>query len=220
MESVLKYIVVILFLLIFLNPLILSFVGLIDWRLLLEYIKTLIWPLIALIFLFNFRSRIGNFLDRLTNITGPGGFGASAESPRAQTEEPPPDDLVTQAISNLNERVILAEGRATELERKTNELLIQLHFERVYRLIFGSQIGLLQYLEILGEKGLTKFEIGELYKNNPISTTYSLENYIGFLLNNQLIQINPVNTTHQITPVGKFFLDYLIKNQIPTNKPY
>lgn len=100
-----------------------------------------------------------------------------------------------------------------------NNWFLQFHSERVYRLIFGSQIGILQWIEIQAEKGVSKAEIEAAYATNPISSIYPFESYIGFLINNGLIRYDPTTIAYFLLPVGKFFLLYIAGNGLPTNKP-
>lgn len=97
--------------------------------------------------------------------------------------------------------------------------LLMWHAEKVYRLIFGSQLGILQSLALSEPQGVTKFQVEQWYSKNPISANYPFENYIGFLKDNQLITFDSSLTTLHITPVGKYFLDYIEKNNIPPVRP-
>ncbi len=47
-------------------------------KLVLDYIKTLIWPVIVLIVILSFHGAIRDFIDRLTEVKGPGGTVLSA----------------------------------------------------------------------------------------------------------------------------------------------
>lgn len=112
------------------------------------------------------------------------------------------------------------EDEKTEKQINPNDLLLlEFHSERVYRLIFGTQLGILQLLNMQELNGIAKFALGEIYKQNPISATYPFESYIGFLETNQLIKFNLLTNSYYITPFGKFFLGYLERNQIPPIRP-
>lgn len=139
-----------------------------------------------------------------------GQIDKNAQQPTVPTSEEERKELEEQASKKEGE---------TQTDNNTPPWLLMYHSEVVYRLIFGSQIGILQWLTTNEHQGVPKSQIEAAYAKNPISATYPFENYIGFLINNQLVRLDASSTTLHITPVGKFFLDYLAKNQIPPVRP-
>lgn len=131
------------------------------------------------------------------------------------TQQTSDDPTKTKKELRAIEKGIGSDG---SMKPQVDEWFLPYHYERVYRQLFGTQLGLLQLLD-LHRVGYAKFEIGEIYKKNPISASYPLENYLGFLENNKLIQFNQISNTYQITPIGQSFLKYLSDNQIPPIRP-
>ncbi|HJU20379.1 MAG TPA: hypothetical protein VJ770_28320 [Stellaceae bacterium] len=94
--------------------------------------------------------------------------------------------------------------------------------ERTYRIIFGSQIAILNHLnvndptteriiQVFYEEAETKFP--KAYEN------YSFDAYLSFLINSNLL-IKTNNVTYMITPLGKEFLQWMVAQGIPDVKPF
>ena len=77
------YIAVVLFLLAFFPSKYLSYINILDWKLLLEYIRVIIWPSITLFFLLNYRKEIKEFINKIHKVKTPWGE-ASTETVAAQ----------------------------------------------------------------------------------------------------------------------------------------
>lgn len=104
------------------------------------------------------------------------------------------------------------------------EKLIALSFERTYRNIFGSQ------LEAMGKAnaayGVTEVELRntfERYKETlpEIHGKRTFEQWLGFLRNDGLIQVTPVDGSNSVTltPAGHDFLRYIVDQHLPVFKP-
>ena len=94
-------------------------------------------------------------------------------------------------------------------------------FERVYRVIFGSQIVLLRRLNGFGQISIEdakhmfeplERQFPELYKD------YGLVGWLGFLSSEKLISFNA--DMAEITELGRDFLLYLVARRLPENKPF
>jgi hypothetical protein len=93
--------------------------------------------------------------------------------------------------------------------------------EKMYRLIFGGQIGILKHLNLYGPKDSN--ELRSFYEtaraNFPtVLNAYPFEAYIGFLKNSGLIMTND-NVRYAITPLGKDFLQWMAAESAPETKP-
>lgn len=90
-------------------------------------------------------------------------------------------------------------------------------FERIYRVIFGTQIRVLQKANVTPVPIAT---IQEQYEASRTlgNKTQSFENYIGFVVSNGLLAANADRTSFAITPVGRFFLTYIATEGYPVDK--
>lgn len=107
---------------------------------------------------------------------------------------------------------------------KSNQFLLFYHFERVYRLIFGSQIKILLDAENNGGK-IDLMSAILIYKMSGWDLRgYDAGNYTKFLLDMGLVAYTTgarqEDCFYTLTQVGKMFLQYLRENNITTNKPF
>jgi len=101
-------------------------------------------------------------------------------------------------------------------------LSVQLGHERNYRMIFGSQLQLLEMMN--ADVGVSKEAAKSTY--DAARTAYSdvyrsitFEQWIGFLINAGLCNVAP-NGNYVLTPYGRGFLRYIVDMHLPTNKPF
>lgn len=97
------------------------------------------------------------------------------------------------------------------------DITIQAHFEKTYRLIFGSQLRVLTLLK--NNPQVSREQIEAIYNTTIHVGVYSLDLFIGFLENSQLIKKNNDNT-FSLNPLGSLFLDYLVANNMTLNKNF
>jgi len=94
--------------------------------------------------------------------------------------------------------------------------------EFVYRTIFGSQIGLLKFLNIVGVA--TKAQLLTIYENakeqypEPYAN-YSFEQYLQYMLTQVLITTQD-NEHYFITVAGKEFLKWMADMSLPDQKAF
>lgn len=110
--------------------------------------------------------------------------------------------------------------RETKLLIALSEARLFLHFERVYRLIFGSQIEGLNYLRknfkaTISEATAFYDEKRSLYPD--FYDNFSFEKWIGFLEDNNLIHNNDGIIT--LTDIGLDFLIYVTESRLNDAKP-
>lgn len=202
----LQYIITILFLLIFFHPVFQSYGQMLDWMLLLEYIKALAWPIIVAIFLFYNRKKVSDFIDRIRQVRGPGGFEANTERIVEQTTEAATTRVEETQLTQLNERASTAERNALELQQ-------QLHFERTYRLIFNSQLIILRTINNNPEHKLSADVVRAIYERTIWNPSYPFEEYINFLISSYLLSFR--EGFYSIEMLGILFLNYLGTQGIP-----
>ena len=128
------------------------------------------------------------------------------------------EKLLQDGLQSLS---ISQEEKINILTRVTAILGLLLNAEQIYRVIFGSQIFLLKFLNISGVD--TKDNLFQFYENAKaqfpaVYNNYSFERYLQYLLNNNLITTQD-NEHYAITVAGKEFLKWITDNGLIENKP-
>jgi hypothetical protein len=200
----------------------------------IEIIKIAIWPtLVFIIFLF-VRSNIYSLIDRIKKI----GHGKTTiETGQQQFERKPARSGVDialglfkpQTVAN-NENNIKTQIGLDKLEsdpEKIDQLLklsvvlsLIVRFEKLYNLIFGSQIRILQQLnsgEIEDRASLKRFYEYVERRNPEFFKTYEYDSYLNFLISSNVIIEHPDGKI-KITDLGNDFLKYLIDTGKQFNK--
>ena len=121
----------------------------------------------------------------------------------------------------------------SETDPKTTALLIRhlavtqlLHAaEQIYRVIFGSQIGVLKALNTAPSRQCDRSVIEEYYSGAkaifPELQQYPLDKYIGYLVKQNLIKpADPAGSSYQITQIGKAFLKWMVDMGLREDKRF
>lgn len=114
-------------------------------------------------------------------------------------------------------KVALPKKLAEESNPEIEKLKKELEFEKIYSIIFGSQVDILKKIRDgngSAGKGLVVFEFVHLKQFYPIYNSWSVDEFLGILLNNKLIVENQniEKTSYQITQKGLDFLKYIEEN--------
>lgn len=101
-------------------------------------------------------------------------------------------------------------------------LWAQLAHERVYRLIFGSQLRLMLSLNTAG--GLTTVQVREQYdiaagQFPQLYANSTFEQWIGYLTGQSQVTVDQQGNYH-LTPEGRGLLRYIIDWKLPPEKPF
>ncbi len=187
----------------------------------IEVLKIIIWPGIVLIVLKKFETEVKALIGRIQSVSAAGVTVNTANQQKEAIED-------NEKIKNLAEEIKTQRDITTKLvelqenTKKSKDLFELLyHFEKSYRLIFGSQLDFLLILE--GKANSISREIAEaLYRRTQWATTgYPFESYIGFLENSYFVNFNQRISIYEISPLGELFLGYLRQNNISLQKvPY
>ncbi|MEI7604151.1 MAG: hypothetical protein WCJ19_03970 [bacterium] len=193
----------------------------------LELTKILVWPIVAIVVVILYKENISGLIDRLRTIKGPIGIEIQAEHMiKAQEDASKELSDVEREKKQVEEQNEIDETiyslQQKSQKRKKNEPLenlyfeldqkdIQLEFERIYNLIFGSQIVL---LDLIAETKHLEYKTIETYfKNlkdtNPVFGTWTAWNYIKFLISQGLVEIEQETKLLKITGKGLGFLQYV-----------
>jgi hypothetical protein len=187
----------------------------------LDYIQILIWPVTVMTIAFCFKTEISSLINRIVSGELPGfKFNATPEQKKdedvnletkLQTTPSDEKDKLEELINEKESAISTVTTDNQELSRELINKTIELDFERIYNVIFASQIDLLGKMTTLGYLGnqsvIQHFAlIRRAYE--PTYNDWDLNLYLRFLYDQGLIQNND-NHTINITDKGKAFLQYL-----------
>lgn len=197
----------------------------------LDYLRVLIWPVLVLFLVFRFRREISEFIDRIYRVKFPGGeVEAETQKDLQESEEEFEDaeEFLAKDEELLDEMQKEYETKYAELEQNSQKLIqelslkdLQLEFERMYHVIFGSQLRLLDLLSAKPagvDRQLLASYYAEVQKAHPGSfTNWPLEQYLQFLLTRKLIELGE-HGRYRLTEKGSSFLSYLANLKYPKDK--
>jgi hypothetical protein len=204
-------------------------------------LKSLGWPhltfLFAVFFVLLFRKPLFALISRITSIDKSG--IKTAQTPEVQREEKKKEE-VQKLLLAIGDSIVLQniEGRikadlrekGLETDGDTIKVLIKhlaasiilLDFEQMHNLIFGSQIFLLKKLNEVTGQGKSREFLATYFEH--VKTLFpeqlggwSLEQYLGFLIDRSLITIQ--DDTFHITNLGVEYLTWMIRNGRGEDKP-
>lgn len=210
---------------------------------LVDLIKGIAWPIVIGVIAWIFRSNIGGVLGHLPKVLDrvrelPGGtklcpaeeeqqarLGVVTSRPSLELKQIP--GLGRTPAIEMRERAILSlldeineDERVSRLTRALAESCLSTAFERIYRIIYGSQISMLRLLNenphfrehhVRDFFSRVKDRFPEIYAN------YTFDRWLDFLKTAQLaVQIED---RLQISDVGRDFLTYLTLQGLPEAKP-
>ncbi|MDQ5822320.1 MAG: hypothetical protein M3540_12845 [Actinomycetota bacterium] len=212
----------------------------VNWPLILDYLRVLIWPVVVGTFLGyflrRFGSHIGPLLDRIRSVKALGtevGFADPRQEEALGDEEAAEEtvvdeaELLTEKVEEyerlLGEQHLAAQEERARLLRQLAAAQLGRDFERIYRVIYGSQIAALRSLNAT-EDGVPQIAL-EAHLNQskatwttmPFIQSLTFEQWMGFLLRNGLaIHPEPPNGPYKITSKGSGFLGYIEAGRYPS----
>ncbi len=198
------------------------------------------WAIAILIFLIFFSLLFRQSIIRLIERTKKVGKGGAKF---AMSQSDPKQEISMDKKSNEKKETPLIQGlqlcdaetkqkfndiviRETDLSNQSTDeekidILVQystalsifVQLERIYHIIYGSQIKLLQNLNYVGIRPKSDYSIyfADLVKNNPDwFKEVSFEQYLGYLIGNNLINEDKDGNI-SITVFGRDFLKYIVQ---------
>lgn len=189
----------------------------------------LTWPVLALIGIMVFRKEVKALLLRTTEV------GGILKAPLAKSQiassEREPNELLARLTGPLvqERRQLIEEECKKQNVLSRDEFLLHhlavalifFEFERTYRLIFGSQLRLLQALN--STPSLESAEINTFYflpakqTQSDFYGNYTFDQWLAFLTDTGLVEGKESKVF--ITIKGKEFLKHLVQFSYPTEKP-
>lgn len=192
------------------------------------------WPAVVLILgcftLFRHREALDSLVGRVTEFYGVKLYTPNQSSitpleiAKGQIEEEQ-DIGVDSEISDPASKIEILEKENVKLKENFVEENKKRLFERIYGLIYGSQINILSKLSA-SNGSMSVVDISQIYidvflKNTTLKE-YSFNDYLSWLRNANLINfVDPLAETKtiSITEEGKQFLAYIVSEKLDLNKP-
>lgn len=180
-------------------------------RLALDFIDTLAWPaaVVGLVafFLVRFRESVGGLLDRIQEVKGPAGTGFTA--PAAPTGQSP------------------IEPDKDELRKGYETYYVLYQFERIYRVIYGTQLTFMLAFLVDPNRTLPEVSLTPAYdlhvqrtEGEVNYTVPTREVYVSFLISSGMITRDDQARTYQLTDWGSAFLNYINQQGMSYAKAY
>jgi hypothetical protein len=196
------------------------------------------WPLAAvsafLIFLLLFRGPIAALIQRVRSIKRDG-IETGPITPQSEAPNPDAADALMRSFESPMlleaEKAIRGELKRRGLDcsppavdvliRHLARAQMQAAFESLYRVVFGSQLALLR--EANTGVGISFEAAKALYvsvsaQNPEFFKGYSYSDYIGFMLNQQLVLES--NGAYRSTIRGQTFLEWMVRCQLTEKKAF
>ncbi len=186
----------------------------------LDYLRAIIWPSVVLFVVITFKENIARLIERLEEGDNPfvGKWRASHASSISQQQEQTPSDIEERGADADFEKIVeekefeisALKDNQQELVNKLTFAEIELDFERIYNLIFASQIELLAKLGVNSPVDfpyLMNHFLGVQRANREVLKDWDIHQYLNYLFRTQLIERNDSNIS--ITSKGRAFLFYL-----------
>jgi len=204
-------------------------------------LEQLAWPGVALVlgvfFFIVFKTPLTRLIDRTSKV-GPTGLTATPTVQESgRSIEPPQGEQLKEfdnAVLVKYEAKVRADldtrrfpapvDREKYLIRSYTAVVLCLAFEKVYLVIYGSQIAALQFLNTTGTVGAEEAQVFTNYflpakALYPQSyTSYSFEQWLQYLTGHDLVSRNGTRLT--ITAEAKEFLKYLVDQGYTYSKAF
>lgn len=190
----------------------------------LKYIQVLRWPVLILLLVIMFKNEISKLVtDKTFSLKA---FGLELQGNLvSQAQSSIKTDALTdqkyqKQIDQLVESHKIITGTNEDLKKQLTTKELELQFEQIYNLIFGTQFALLEYLT--NNNGCISYDsiISQFLNNNFSFNDDFFAKFLGFLVNYNLIELDSYKQI-KITDKGRVFVYYIrrIRHYI-INKPF
>jgi len=204
------------------------------------------WPVAAVAMTYILRSGLNEWIRKIKTIEGPAGLKASASASEQDEQAPSLANLVGEESVAAATRpaagtqLLLLPGNASTVEvaqslpvlmkqviqkaATGDEESRQLFFwaaafanEKIYRLIFGTQITALRIGS--GSPEIPEVTLHALFDNSTrAGNKQTYDQWFGYLLGQSLLEKTPGGA--QITVAGRVFMKFILAEAYPQDKPY
>lgn len=215
-------------------------------EIILKFLSSIAWPIIVLIIFLILKSPLSALISNLKKISY-GGTSLETNPESSQKEQINELEKSDNSVNSSNFVTFLdkfsAETNAeliqivnnetkieeiTDLQNKVNQLydyakllVLLKNFERIYSIIFGSQIRILQRLNYTITENIEDLK---LYYENAVKyypetyKNYNFIDYLKFLTTNKLVNYTEGDNSLTITNFGQDFLRYITESNLSLEK--
>lgn len=180
----------------------------------------IVWPIVVVFIILFFRKEIVDFIKWLRirfNIPGIGPVELRS-SQNEETDKNKELELVEDLKREKKELEEVVEKMKMDTDVQTgnaNTYYLFWNFEKIYRLIFGSQIELLKTANSY-PNGISYSLISSAHSMNGwAKQNYPLESYTQFMVGFELLERDEKAGMYKITQVGRYFLQYIDAFKLP-----
>lgn len=189
-------------------------------RIIVDLFKTII-PFVVIFFI------IGMFKEEIKKLIHSGGLRVSAPGFSLETVQPQQEKVGTKEqkeIQELNSELQTAKQMQQKLRelqeytvRDKDTLFLRYHFERTYRLIFPSQMKILEVMSNSNNE-ITEDLTNAFFRRTIWAQKFniSIKQLDNFLIQSGLVFYDSSGRKFTLAPVGKAFLEYIKKENIPS----
>lgn len=195
----------------------------VNWQICLNFVSILAWPLTALVALFTLRQPLTSLINRVNQIHA-GQYGVNLD-PSDQAKDA--EEIAGPELGS-NSRV-----EESQNEEPTNEIVPnntsltearkELDFERIYRILYGTQLRALERLKAFGMVSANDF-LDLLQEHQKLLQASSYPNVIQLMTvpaSLGLLEYDSQNQEYKLTEKGNDLLDYMGQNRMTTAyKPF
>jgi hypothetical protein len=190
-----------------------------DWGLLLGYTQALAWPLVIFGAFLIFKHEITALLGRIKRaMWGDKGFEFEPTAGQQKPPELPPE--LQQADPNSDATAKPASPTPQEVMARPD---IQLLFERIYRIMFGTQFDAMKRLQAYPD-GLRADDLADIYEKHKTiapNPRASLIDLMSFVVKTDLVHYDAQERVYKLLPAGELFLQYFKdQNWFDIPKPF
>ena len=191
-----------------------------------QVIRGCVWPLVVFLLFKKFEKEIKDLINEVKIRLSFGDKTVEISHDRLQElqqnqESPEKSELKElRAENKKNSEIqnILLELQSNTAKEK-DVYFFGYYFERSYRLLFGSQIVILNHAYQFGSIRSALAE--SIHRRTVWKNTYPFNEYINYLVNSEFLSFREEDDSYIILPVGRAFIDYLNNNSMMLNKqPY
>jgi hypothetical protein len=197
--------------------------------------SALAWPVLIGLAIWKFRTELGHAIDRVIEVSKEGvrladrqDAGAARDTLAGSTTNPAPSIsdpwfqiLQSRAKAAVDRDVNFIENAfkmnsGSALQTLSQVYVIRLTLERLQHSIFGSQIELIEFMTVHGNKASLE-EARRIWdrarvKFSTMHVNRTFEQWIGFLINFDVMHSD--GTALTLTDIGQAFLPYLAANNL------
>lgn len=201
-------------------------------------LENVLWPIIVFFAIVCFRKPLSDLITRIQKVK----FGGVDVDTSTKQQPVEIDSSNIQQVTEIRESTNpiqtdrlkkvaeMIDGKPEGEKTYFSSWIIadlnqKLYFEKIYRIIFSSQISILKSINSFGSAGVTadirQSHFNAVMTNSPSAVPFNIEQYFDFLISTGFIEKTDDGNT-RITEEGQDFLIWMVSDQLPeqTRSPF